>query len=131
MDILLAWDAALQKNAAALAPPTRVQRLLPSPELKGLQTITCSLKKKLSSSAREAEERGSVENTQTAFRLTRHALSSVFWRCDFAHPADMVAGACVSAEPVINVYYQVLNRETGKVFEEVIPGPVWSILKGL
>ncbi|CAE7490892.1 PSD3 [Symbiodinium sp. CCMP2456] len=25
----------------------------------------------------------------------------------------------------------VLNRETGKVFEEVIPGPVWSILKGL
>ena len=26
---------------------------------------------------------------------------------------------------------QVVNRETGKVFEEVIPGPVWSILKGL
>eukprot|EP00439_Symbiodinium_sp_Y106_P048026 s1076_g6.t1 len=25
----------------------------------------------------------------------------------------------------------VLNRDTGKVFEEVIPGPVWSILKGL
>ena len=76
-----------------------------------------------------------MENTQTAFRFTRHALSSVFWRCDFAptllYPADMVAGACVSAEPVINVYYQVLNRETGKVFEEVIPGPVWSILKGL
>ncbi|CAK9015896.1 unnamed protein product, partial [Durusdinium trenchii] len=33
--------------------------------------------------------------------------------------------------PILWRFAEVLDRETGKVFEEVIPGPVWSILKGL
>ncbi|CAK9016046.1 unnamed protein product [Durusdinium trenchii] len=53
-------------------------------------------------------------------------------KTDCVHIDDSkIENGSVEVEHSFRHRRKVLDRETGKVFEEVIPGPVWSILKGL
>lgn len=43
----------------------------------------------------------------------------------------MVGLTYFSVRSMCHLRCQVIDRQTGKTFKEVIPGPVWSTLKGL